>query len=91
MGLKIFIAVCAVACVILLVIIWKKLSEIMSHPQNSNTSEMKKQLEMMQQNLDHQNQMLMDQSARQSELSVRQISVVGNHLRETQAQQQARM
>ena len=53
-------------------------------------SELKKQIEFLSRNNGDQNKILMDQIVRQSETMVKQISMLGDSLRDSQEKQQAK-
>jgi len=64
--------------------------------QNNNSNkneieELKKQIELLANNNSNQNRILMDQAARQNEITVRQLSLLGDSLRDSQEKQFAKI
>lgn len=80
--------VCGILILILLIILLIK----SAHQNNSTRAleELKKQVEFLSRSSTDQNKLLMDQSVRQSETMVNQISMLGNSLRVSQEQHQAK-
>lgn len=86
--MEIIILVCGIVILILLVVLLIRGNGQRSSSAHTEMADLKKQIEFLEQNMDHQNKLLMDQAVRQNETMVNQISVLGDSLRDVQEKQQ---
>lgn len=88
--MDIAILICCAVIVVLLVVLLIKSGNTGAGRDNQEIEELKKQIEFLSQNNANQNKLLMDQTVRQSETMVKQISVLGDSLRDSQDKQQTK-
>lgn len=88
--MDIVIFVCCLIILILIIILLIKSNNKSLNYKNEEIFELKKQIEYLIQNNANQNKILMDQAVRQTETMVKQISVLGDSLRDSQDKQQAK-
>ena len=80
--MDIAILICCAIIIVLLIVLLIKSGNPGANRDNQETEELKKQIEFLRQSNESQNKLLMDQAVRQSETMVKQISVLGDSLRD---------
>jgi len=92
--MNIFDIVILIFCIIITVMTAFLITNKSNQNDNSNKNEieeLKKQIELLANNNSNQNRILMDQAARQNEITVRQLSLLGDSLRDSQEKQFAKI
>lgn len=89
--MDIVILICCVIIIALLVFsIMKSTKTVVSNNNNGEIEELNKKIDILKSNLDAQSNLLMNQSISQGNSTVKQISILGDSLRDEQGRQQTR-
>lgn len=88
--MEIIILICCIIIIALLFILLVRLNQKNSWKESKEISELKRQIEFLNQNNINQNNMLTNQIASQGDSMVKQISILGNSLRDSQDKQQSK-
>lgn len=89
--MDIVILICCIIIIALLVFsIMKSNKTVVSNNNNGEIEELNKKIDILKSNLDAQSNLLMNQSISQGNSTVKQISILGDSLRDEQGRQQAR-
>lgn len=86
--MEIIILICCIAIIIMLALVIAMLNKILGNGSNADFEELKKQIEFLSRDNENQSKAFLDQSARQSETIVSQITVLGDSLRHSMDIQQ---
>ena len=87
--MEIAILICCAAIMILLILILSRLSGMKSGGDNGEWErELEKRVDLLRENSSSESRQILDQITRQSETTVRQVSTLGDGLRESQDRQQ---
>lgn len=89
--MEIVLLILSIFIIILLVVLLIKSNHKSDNYDKNEIKELKKQLEFLNQNNSNQNKYLMDQFARQDESIIKQISILGDSLRNSQDKQQSHL
>lgn len=82
--------ICCIVIIALLVLLVIKSGKTVTDNNNAEIEEFKKRLDILKSNLESQSKLLMNQAVAQGESTVKQISTLGNSLRDEQSRQQSR-
>lgn len=89
--MDIILLACSCIIIIMLVVIFIKLNISNSSNNDNRIDELQKRIEFLTQDSNNQNKILLDNAARQTETTIKQISVLGDSIRDSQDRQQSKV